>query len=267
MNNQTTFRMITAAMLCVCLLTLTFSFVSPTVSATTLATAFADDPDVAQGASQFDEAAREVQGILNLDLNTEKGVKEAAAILKRNQQKLAQVEKKALHAAMHVASFQKGLKDEAAKRKGGEEELAKALEANHDLVATIPGAQEAADAIKESTRPAAETLKRVSEALQKAGDKAKGSRPANHHASVKTAAEVEPQGFCGPYSFVCDLLTRVGLYVLRNELRVMQMTTRKVNCVLTAYDSYGSCAVMHWAELAICNSRLALAISNCIRYA
>jgi len=265
-NKQTTFRMIIIAMLCVSLLTLTFGPVPRRVSATPEPIALTDDADVAQGASQFDEATREVQGILSLDLNTEKGVKEAAAILKRNQQKLAQVEKKALHAAMHVASFQKGLKDEAAKRKGGQEELAKALEANHELVGTIPGAQEAAEAIKESTRPAAEALKRVGDALQKAADKANG-KPANHHATLNSVPAVEPQGFCGSYGYICDLLARLGLYVLRREVSVMQMTARKVNCVLRAYNSYGSCAVVNWANLAVCNSQLSYALAGCILFA
>jgi len=268
MNKQKTFRMTTAAMLCMSLMTMTLSFAPTAVSATTEPIPYADDANVAQGASQFDEASRDIQGILNLDLNTEKGVKEAAAILKRNEQKLAQVEKKAIHAAMRVASFQKGLRDEAAKRKGGDEELAKALETNHDLVSTIPGAQEAAEAIKESTRPAAEALKRVSEALQKAADKAKGSKPANHHAAtLKSALAVEPQGFCGSYGYVCDLLTRLGLYVLRRQASIMQMTARKVSCVLSAYNSYGSCAVVHWADVAICNSRLSSTLHYCIAFA
>jgi len=267
MIKHTTLRMTTAAMVCLCLLTMTFNVARSTVLASNEPIPNAEDTDIEQGASQFDEAAQDIKGILSLDLNTEKGVREAAAILKRNERKLAQVEKKALHAAMRVASFQKGLKDEAAKRKGGEEELAKALEANHDLVGTIPGAQEAVEAIKESTRPAAETLKKVSEALQKAADKAKGSKPSNHHATLKSAPAVEPQGFCGPYAYICDLLARAGLYVLRQRLRTMQMTARKVNCVLSAYNSYGSCAAVHWTDLAVCNSRLSLTLSYCILYA
>ena len=254
MIKHTTLRMTTAAMVCLCLLTMTFNVARSTVLASNEPIPNAEDTDIEQGASQFDEAAQDIKGILSLDLNTEKGVR-------------AQVEKKSLHAAMRVASFQKGLKDEAAKRKGGEEELAKALEANHDLVGTIPGAQEAAEAIKESTRPAAETLKKVSEALQKAADKAKGSKPSNHHATLKSAPAVEPQGFCGPYAYICDLLARAGLYVLRQRLRTMQMTARKVNCVLSAYNSYGSCAAVHWTDLAVCNSRLSLTLSYCILYA
>ena len=67
--------------------------------------------------------------------------------------------------------------------------------------------------------------------------------------------------------YVCDLLTRLGLYYLRRSLSNVQMTERKVSCVLSSYAAYGSCAATHWWELAACTSRLSSAISNCILYA
>jgi len=269
MNKRVTIRLMTARAVCLCLISMTLSFVpAPTSQASPESIAYLDDADIDQGAGQFDEAAREIRGILNLDLNTEQGVKAAAAILKRNERTLVQVEKKALHAAMGVASFKKGLRDEAAKRKGGAEELAKELEANHDLIGTLPGAQEAAEAIKASTRPAAETLQRVSEALKKAADDASSkNKPVKNHADAKVERATEAQGFCGSYQYVCDLLTRLGLYYLRRSLSNVQMTERKVSCVLSSYAAYGSCAATHWWELAACTSRLSSAISNCILYA
>jgi len=270
MNKHVTIRLMTARAVCLCLISMTLSFVpAATLRARPESMAYLDDLDIDQGSSQFDEAAREIQGILNLDLNTEKGVKVAAAILKRNERKLAQFEKKALHAAMRVGTFQKALRDEAAKRKGGAEELAKELEANHDLIGTLPGAQEAAEAIKESTRPAAETLQRVSEALKKAADEASAkNKPANlNHAKLKVERATEAQGFCGSYQYVCDLLTRLGLYYLRRSLSNVQMTGRKVSCVLSAYATYGSCATTHWWDLAACASRLSSSIGQCILFA
>lgn len=265
MNKNNNLRMTTTWTLCLCLMVTTFGFTLHTSEAKADPTPGEVD-DISQGASQFDEATRDIQGILNLDLNTERGVREAASILKRNERKLAQAERKALHAAMKVTSFQKGLKDEAAKRKGGAEELARELEANHDLVGTIAGAQEAAEAVKASTKPAAETLRRVSEALQKAADAARAkNKPANlHHADLRSPAEPAVDNFCGSYQYICDLLSRLGLYYLRRTLSEIQLTQRKTNCVVKAYAAYGTCAATHWWDLAACSSRLSADIGHCI---
>jgi hypothetical protein len=233
-----------------------------------------------EGARQFDEGVRDVGTILNLDLSTENGVKQAAEIFKRNEKKLANFEKKALHAALRVSSFQKGLKDEAAKRKGGDTELANELESKPGAVGNIPGAEEAAEAIRKSTRPAADTLQRVAEALQKAGDAAKQKNaPGNsHHAKSKkaepalvvvanTSSNTTPELFCGTYQYICDLLTRVGLFYLRREIAKLQAGTRKANCVVSSFAVYGTCTIARPWDLAYCVSRLSSNVSNCLRYA
>lgn len=258
MNRKaTTLRITTALALFLCLMLMSVSF-APSSLTTSKAepAAYADEPAITEGARQFDEAVRDIEGILNLDLTTEKGVKEVGIILKRNEKKLAQVEKKALHAALRVSSFQKGLKDEAAKRKGGNEELAKELEANHELVGTIPGAEEAAKAIRDSTKPAAEAMQRVSEALKKAAAswKRKDSPDNLHHAkSLKvgyseTLAEVasprsaSPASFCGSYKSICDLLVRLGLYTLRNAVAALSAVGKQASCQIKVYREYSDCA-------------------------
>lgn len=268
MKTITVLRTTTTWMIVLVLVFVTISVTPASVSSAEPA-AYADEAEIAEGARQFDEATREIESLLKTDLSTEKGVRDAAAVLKRNEKKLAQVEKKALHAALRVAAFQKGLKDEAAKRKGGAEELAKELEANHDLIGSIPGAEEAARAIRESTKPAAETLQRVSGALKKAGDDAKAKNsPGNlHHAILSKSPEAEAQSFCGSYQYICDLLARLGQYYLRRELQLIVATGRKASCVLNAYSTYSSCVVNYWWDIAYCNSRLTYSVSNCLLFA
>ncbi|MDQ3472110.1 MAG: hypothetical protein M3447_00085, partial [Acidobacteriota bacterium] len=181
-----------------------------------------DHPEVAEGAKQFDEAVRDIEGILTLDLTSEKGAKQAADIIEKNAKKLAQVEKKAIHAAMRATAFERGLKAEAAKRKGGAEELAKELQANPESVAKIAGADEAANAIRESIRPAAEKLKRVAEALKKAAEKTKTNarltnfefQKASYSAPGITTVEgltsSSSTSFCGSYKYICDVLAYLG---------------------------------------------------------
>lgn len=278
-TKATTLRITTALVLCLCLMLMSISFAPQTlITASAQPNVSLDDADVAEGARQFDEGVRDIESILNLDLTTEKGVKQSAAILKRNEKKLAQVEKKALHAALRVSSFQKGLKEEAAKRKGGAEELAKELEANRELIGNIPGAEEAAKAIRDSTRPAAEALQRVSEALKKAADeaKAKNTPKSLHHANLRSTAQTEgdaeiefsnptSQSFCGQYRYICDLLTRLGLYYLRQQLALFNSVGGKANCVLIAYTAYASCSVNPpWYESATCQWRLSWDIRICL---
>ena len=148
-----------------------------------------DELDPQEGARQFDEAINEVGTILTLDLGNEEGAKKANAIFAKNARKLALAEKKAIAAALRNSAFERGLQAEAAKRAGGKNELAKELEANPQLVANIAGAEEAARAIKESTRSAAATLQRVSEAMKRAAE-AKGKREEttqSHHGRTTTA--------------------------------------------------------------------------------
>ena len=189
-TRETTLRITTALALCLCLMLMSTPFTS--IAATTPGPLVNNDETPEEGARQFDEGVRDVGTILNLDLSTENGVKQAAEIFKRNEKKLANFEKKALHAALRVSSFQKGLKDEAAKRKGGDAELANELESKPGAVGNIPGAEEAAEAIKKSTKPAAETLQRVAEALKKAGDAAKQKdTPGNSHHAMSKAGETD----------------------------------------------------------------------------
>lgn len=279
MKTKATLRRTMAWALCLCLVVMSTSFTS--IAATTPGLPVDNDESPEEGAKQFDEGVRDVGTILNLDLSTENGVKQAAEIFKRNEKKLASFEKKALHAALRVASFQKGLKDEAAKRKGGDAELANELESKPGAVGNIPGAEEAAEAIKKSTKPAAETLRRVAEALKKAGDAAKQKNaPANsHHAKSKTAEtglvalansppNTGPALFCGSYPYICDLLTRVGLYLLRKQVAVVQSVGRKANCVITAYAAYGKCAIAYllsWDQV-YCLSQLSTKLNACLLF-
>jgi hypothetical protein len=242
----------------------------------TSATAYepAVEETVDEGARHFDEGIRDVESILSLDLSNEEGVKKAADILKRNEKKLANFEKKALRAALRVDAFKRGVKAEAAKRKNGESELASELESNPGSVGKIPGAEEAAEAIRSSTRPAADILKRVADALQKAGDDGKRKNgSAGHHATVKIV-DVEPRVsttstelFCGSYQAICDLLGRLGLYYLRAQIAVLQTGTRKANCVTAAYSTYINCAITRWWDLAYCNGRFSRNVSNCLLFA
>ena len=191
-------------------------------SANTNVVAPPDHPEVAEGAKQFDDAVRDIEGILTLDLTSEKGAKQAADIIEKNAKKLAQVEKKAIHAAMRATAFERGLKAEAAKRKGGAEELAKELQANPELVANIAGADEAASAIREAIKPAAEKLKRVAEALKKAAEKTKTSarltsfefQMASYSAPETSTIEGLPSAssasVCGSYRAICDVLAYLG---------------------------------------------------------
>jgi hypothetical protein len=252
-----------------CLIGTSMSFVPLTVGAA------AETPE--EGARQFDEGVRDVESILKLDLSTEQGVNQAVAILKRNEKKLANFEKKALHAALRVEAFKKGLKDEAAKRKGGDAELAAELESKPGSIGNIPGADEAAEAIRRSTQPAADLLQKVAGALQKAGDDAKKKHGGNGHHSSKTSVPspavetsvepVNPALFCGTYQAICDLLTRLGLYVLRRELSYIQAVGRKADCVKNAYASYGNCLITHWWDAAYCGARLASQVNICLLYA
>lgn len=277
MKTKATLRITTAWALCLCLMLMSTPFTS--IAATTPGPLVVKDESPEEGARQFDEGVRDVGTILNLDLSTESGVKQAAEIFKRNEKKLANFEKKALHAALRVSSFQKGLKDEAAKRKGGDTELANELESKPGAVGNIPGAEEAAEAIKKSTKPAAETLQRVAEALKKAGDAAKQKNaPDNsHHARSKapetglmvvanTSSNTSPQLFCGTYQVICDLLTRVGLFYLRREVAKLQAGTRKANCVVTYFSIYGSCTITRWWDQAYCVSRLSSYVNICLLY-
>lgn len=263
-----------ACCLGLCLIVTSLSFVTVTARAS-VAPAMSETTD--DGARQFDEGVREIESILTLDLSTERGVNQAAAILKRNEKKLANYEKKALQAAMRVDAFKKGLKDEAAKRKGGETELANELETKPGSVGNISGAEEAAEAIRRSTQPAADLLQRVADALQKAGDAAKKKAGQNgHHASNKSAAStnivtpVEPPNpalFCGTYQAICDLLTRLGLHILRRTVAAVQAVGAKAVCVNSAYVSYGGCVITRSWDTAYCAARFAAMVSNCIRYA
>jgi hypothetical protein len=278
MKTKATLRITTAWALCLCLMLIATPFTS--IAVTNPAPLVANDETPEEGARQFDEGVREVGTILNLDLSTENGVKQAAEIFKRNEKKLANFEKKALHAALRVSSFQKGLKDEAAKRKGGDTELANELESKPGAVGNIPGAEEAADAVKKSTKPAAETFQRVAEALKKAGDaaKQKGAPGNSHHAKSKKAdtglmavanssSNTSPALFCGTYQYICDLLTRVGLFVLRKQIDVLNAGSRKSNCVVASNTIYGSCVITRWWDQAYCVSQLSANISYCLRFA
>ena len=263
-----------------CLIFGAVSFVPFTSIAATTPSPVLDDESPDEGARQFDEGVRDVGTILNLDLSTENGVRQAAEIFKRNEKKLAKFEKKALQAAMRVASFQKGLKGEASKRKGGDAELATELESNPGAVGKIPGAEEAAEAIKSSTKPAAETLQRLAEVFKKAGDAAKQKHaPAkSHHAKSKNSetgspaianpsSNISPELFCASYQYICDILTRAALYRLRATLAAIHTGTRKANCVVSAYSSYTSCVIAHWWDQAYCLSRLSSQINFCLTYA
>jgi hypothetical protein len=238
-----------------------------------------------EGARQFDAAVRDIEGILGLDLTTVKGVKQSSDIIERSHKKLALVEKKAFHAALRVSAFQKGIKDAAAKRKGGAEELARELEANPEAVANIPGAEEAARAIRESTRPAAETLKRVGEALKRASDaaKSKDSRGALRGGVALKAGYIEPEvvgevaataayaqgtSFCGPYKYICDLLARLGLYALRASVAALNAASRKAGCVVDAYRRWQTCVATAspW-QILYCNSQFNFSVSACLLFA
>lgn len=266
-----------------CLLLTPTGFVAATPTAGVIPLNQGENVTPEEGARQFDEAVRDIEGILNLDLTTEKGIKQSSAIIERNYRKLALVEKKALHAAMRVSAFQKGLKDEAAKRKGGAEELAKELEANPESVASIPGAEEAARAIRESTRPAAESLKRVGEALKQASDAAKqkdarGSlqgvmflKAGHIEVAEAAAATALPYGqgttFCGPYKYICDLLARLGLYALRASVAALNAASRKAGCVVDAYRQWSSCATNTPWQILHCNSLFNFNVAACLLFA
>lgn len=257
---------------------LAVSIIPLAASATNPVSALDDNDTPEEGARQFDEGVRDVERVLSLDLSTEKGINQAAEILKRNEKKLAKFEKKALQAALRVEAFKKGLKSEAAKRKGGDAELANELESKPATVGSIPGAEEAAEAIKRSTRPAADVLQRVSDALKKGGDALKAKSGNRHHATMKTfetelesvessATTPNPQLFCGSYQYICDLLTRLGLFYLRRQIAILRAGTRKANCVVNAYVTYGTCVVTRPWDAAFCISRLSANVSNCLLFA
>ena len=236
-----------------------------------------DDLDPQEGARQFDEAINDVGTILTLDLTKEEGAKKANAIFAKNARKLALAEKKAIAAALRNSAFERGLQAEAAKREGGKKALAKELEANPELVASIAGAEEAARAIKESTRPAIETLQRVSEALKKAAD-AKGNRDGtsqgHHSRAAKTAnafpiehgTSIEAENLCVTQPAICQLLYRIALGYLADRLRSVTSGSMK-NCVLSAYKTWQSCTAGKsvW-DILICNYKFGFAVNVCIAW-
>jgi hypothetical protein len=243
-------RMKTITALLLSLSLVAAGFAPSSTTATTNAVAPPEHPEVAEGAKQFDEAVRDIEGILTLDLTSEKGAKQAAAIIEKNAKKLAHVEKKAIHAAMRVTSFERGLKAEAAKRKGGAEELAKELEANPGSVANIAGADEAARAIRESIQPAAEKLKKVSDALLKAAEKTKISarltsfefQQASYSAPGITTVEgltsSSSTSFCGSYKYICDVLAYLGAWYLWGQMRVITYPSRVSSCIVSSYQRW-----------------------------
>jgi hypothetical protein len=273
MRKRILFTRSVACTITLCLIVTSMSFVTLTAGANF-------EPPILEtteeGARQFDEGIRDVESILTLDLSTERGVNQAAAILKRNEKKLANYEKKALQSVLRVEAFKKGLKDEAGKRKGGDAELATELESKPGSVGNIPGAEEAAEAIRRSTKPAADLLQRVADALQKAGDEAKKKHGQNGHHTSKTVIlpptldrsgePVNPALFCASYQAICDMLTRVGLYYLRRSVDAVLTGTAKAGCVVNAYVSYNGCIITHWWDTAYCVSRLASSVNICLRY-
>ncbi len=253
MSKTNAFRSFSAFVLCLCLL---FALVRPGPSHTIASTQPLLDPsasDIADGAKQFDDAVRDIEVILTLDLTSEKGAKQAAAIVERNARKLANVEKKAIHAAMRATSFERGLKAEAAKRKGGADELVKELQSNPESVANIAGAEDAARAIRESLRPAAERLKKVGEALKRAAEGSEKSAGetnpefliASYSEPVREAANarlplmsVSVAAFCGSYKYICDVLAYLGAWYLWGQMRVLTYPSRVNTCIVGGFQKW-----------------------------
>ncbi len=271
---NTTFRMTISSSLALCLVLLSISFAhSPTARANV---ALSMDADIDDGARQFDEAVKDIESILNLDLSNEAGAKQAANIFKRNEKKLLHYEKKALQAALRSSAFERGIKQEAVKRKGGADELARELESKPDAVGQIPGAEEAATAIINSTKPAADTLQRVAEVLKKAADAAKNKNAAGnqHHAAAVTAASglshpgtlKSPETLCIAHPEICSLLTKLGLSYLRNAVAGLYDTNRKAKCVVRKYIEFSECTVFHFWDQLYCQSNFASEIKWCLSF-
>ena len=269
---KTTLRLMMAAVFALTLIFPALPFATPTTNADVAPTM---DTDIDDGARQFDEAVKDVETILSLDLSNEAGARQADKILRRNEKKLEHYQNKALQAALRSAAFEKGIKQEAAIRKGGAEELARELESNPNAVGTIPGAEEAAEAIKNSTKDGAQKLKRIAEALQKAADTAKNNHaPVNqHHARLKIddssnhESSASPELFCSAYPQICIVLTMVSRYYLRTLLSKAQSVGSKAICVTNSYRTYQACAAERWWDVLYCGSKMADRISDCLKYA
>jgi len=272
---KTAFRMTIASSLALCLILISITFGPSNAKAEVALTV---DADIDDGARQFDEAVKDIETILTLDLSNEAAAKQATNILKRNEKKLAHYEKKALQAAKRSSTFEKGIKQEAQKRKGGATELAEELRTKPDAIEQIPGAEEAAEAIKNSTKPAADVLQRVSEAFSQAADKIKKKHAhANlrHDQSLTSVSGSEvsalptamsPVGFCGPYARICDLLRKLGYSYLRQAVSELADVGLKELCVVGAYGTYLACVVTSPFDLLNCASKFASRVSNCLRF-
>jgi hypothetical protein len=273
---KTTLRMSISSSLALCLVLLSISF-DPSSTARAKV-ALSVDADIDDGARQFDEAVKDIESILNLDLSNEAGAKQADKIFKRNEKKLLHYEKKALQAALRSSAFEQGIKQEAAKRKGGADELARELESKPDAIGQIPGVEEAATAIKNSTKPAADTLQRVADALKKAADAAKKKNvTANqHHASTLTVPAASapsqpttlksPESFCLAHPEICTLLTKLGLSYLRSAVAGLYSTGVQAKCVVNAYGSFTGCTIFHWWDQLYCQSAFASRIKWCLSF-
>ncbi len=284
MKNSDCTRTITALLLSFSLLAGVFM---PSAKVTANTNAFPDreHPEVAEGAKQFDEAAQEIERILTLDLSTDRGEKQATAIIEKSAKKLANVEKKVIHAGMRATSFERGLKAEAAKRKGGADELVKELQSNPESVANIPGAQEAARVMRESIKPAAEKLKRVGEALTKAAEatrKSVGLPGVNFHKAAYTEPEPTlgsylmmtsgPASFCGRHKLICDYLVRLAarhlVYYLSLPDQLVKYPGALSSCILSAYEKWkGGCRLSYDSKILNilgCNGWFVWAVGRCV---
>jgi hypothetical protein len=268
MTRATTFRITTAWALCLCLMVMSINFAPRAlITASAQPNVSLDDADVAEGARQFDEAVREVEKILSLDLTTEKGARESSRILEKNYKKLALAEKKAIQAGRKVTALTEGVKAEAAKRKGGKEELAEELKANPDKVWEIPGAQEAARAIRESIRPAGEVLKKVTATLEQAANKAKQKNAPGeaHHARLLKGAEAgivigEPHAINATSMGSCDWVCTALLIVLA-IYGLKLIFDSCVDGINNAFKNWRSCKITHWWDTLYCNANFARQVS------
>jgi hypothetical protein len=155
-------------------LTLTTLTFSPTlvvsVGAETLA-------EIDTRARQYDNAIREIEGTLSLNLSTAAGAAQANEIIKRNLPYLKFCTAKGLSIALRNSTFLAGIKTLVAKQ--GAANVAKALNSDPESVMRIAGAEEAASAVRLAMRSASARLKRVSDVLKNAS--AAGLQRLRHH--------------------------------------------------------------------------------------
>lgn len=149
-----------------------------------------------QEAREFDTAIRELEGILQLNLETKEGNAEATKILERNAKKLQFADSKIASGALKSTRFKKGVEDEAKKR-GGNQKFADELKKGSATAKNIPGIEEAVRDAEASIAPAQAVLKRLSDKFEASARKQSAVFINSRYESVQEALQLPEESACG----------------------------------------------------------------------